>query len=69
MLCLPGGDYSNRDGTGIKSIYGGYFDDENFDLQHVSSGWISMANAGIEISNIRSFCKDNLLEHFDSVVH
>ncbi len=46
-----GGDTTKVNGTGGESIYGRYFDDENFKLKHDKPYKVAMANLGEKNTN------------------
>merc|ERR1712059_68516 len=64
---VQAGDFSEGNGKGGESIYGGQFQDENFELKHDAPFLLSMANKGPNTNGSQFFILTEVAPHLDNI--
>uniref|UniRef100_A0AAX7VLB8 peptidylprolyl isomerase n=1 Tax=Astatotilapia calliptera TaxID=8154 RepID=A0AAX7VLB8_ASTCA len=64
---IQGGDFSEGNGRGGESIYGGFFEDESFAVKHNKEYLLSMANRGKDTNGSQFFITTKPSPHLDGV--
>jgi len=64
---IQSGDFSDGNGKGGESIYGGMFEDENFNIKHEKPFLLSMANKGPNTNGSQFFITTQPAPHLDGI--